>query len=47
MSPHPAPIPDPRRDPAALKRRNRAVVLILVAVAAILYFGIQLRWGGY
>jgi hypothetical protein len=38
-------LPDPRRNPVALGRRNRALALILVALAVLFYVGIQLRWG--
>ena len=30
---------------ALLKGRNRRLLLILVAVAVVLYFGIMARWG--
>jgi hypothetical protein len=41
----PTNLPDPRRNPTALARRNRNFALILVAVAVAFYLGIQLRWG--
>ena len=37
--------PIQRLDRTAITRRNRWVGLILVAIAALAYFGIQLRWG--
>jgi len=36
---------DPRRDTAALNRRNRTLVLALAVIAALFYLGIQMRWG--
>ena len=38
-------LPDPRRDPIAIRRRNRRLGLILVGLAVLFYVGIQLRWG--
>ena len=38
-------LPDPRRDAAALSKRNRKLVAILAGIAALLYLGIQYRWG--
>jgi hypothetical protein len=37
--------PSPRRDPAAIGRRNRMIAFALVGVAVLFYLAIQWRWG--
>ena len=38
------PPPSPMNDPAARKRRNRLLALVLGVVAVLFYVGISVRW---